>query len=268
MLGDRPLGFVAREAVRPANWVALARMSRRYPRFAENAKRYFTTSGTYPYRCEVRTPQGAVAPTLYTQHDMITVNEVFCREDYRVGADARVVVDLGSNIGLSALYFLTRSPASRAWLYEPVPENVERLGRNLSDFEGRWRVEQVAVADRHGEESFSVEPSGRYGALGAAHAESIRVHVCHIDDVLGEVLEAEQQIDVLKIDTEGTEARILRAASSELLDRVAVIYVEDTERAVGELPGFHATRRASVLRLVNRRSSGTPSRSARQSGPR
>ena len=92
------------------------------------------------------------------------------------------------------------------------------------------------MADRHGEESFSVEPSGRYGALGAAHAESIRVHVCHIDDVLGEVLEAEQQIDVLKIDTEGTEARILRAASSELLDRVAVIYVEDTERAVESFP--------------------------------
>ena len=160
LLGERPLSFVAREAVRPANWVALARMTRRYPRFAESAKRYFTSRGAYPYRCEVRTPAGIVAPTLFSQHDMITLNEVFCREDYRVGSEAQVVVDLGSNIGVSALYFLTRSPASRVWLYEPLPENIERLRGNLEAFEGRWRVEQVAVADRRGRRASPSSPPG------------------------------------------------------------------------------------------------------------
>jgi FkbM family methyltransferase len=252
VLGERPLGFVAREAIRPANWVALVRMVRRYPELRESARRYFTSGGSYPYRCEVRTPQGVVAPTLYSQPDMITVNEVFCREDYCAGPDTRVVVDLGSNIGISALYFLSRSPATRVWLYEPVPENVERLRRNLEGFEGRWRLEQVAVADRRGEESFAVEPSGRYGSLGGPHAESIPVRVRHIDEVLGEVLEDEERIDILKIDTEGTEAAILRTASGELLDRVATIYVEDTERGIGEVPGFRGRRRASVVRLENR----------------
>ena len=252
VLGDRPLGFVAREVVRPANWLALGRMTRRYPRLAESAKRYFSARGTYPYRCEVRTPQGVIAPTLFTQHDMITVNEVFCREDYRAGADARVVVDLGSNIGISALYFLTRSPASRVWAYEPVPRNVERLRENLSGFEGRWRVEEVAVADREGEESFAVEPTGRYGGLGGAHAESIQVRVRRIDDVLREVLDAESRIDVLKIDTEGSEARILHAAAPELLARVSVVYLEDIGRAATGLAGFDASRRAGILRLENR----------------
>jgi FkbM family methyltransferase len=259
VLGVRPLGFAAREAIRPANWVALGRMFFRYPQVGQSARRYFTGRGSYPYRCEVRTPQGIVAPILFSQHDMITVHEVFCREDYRTGPDTRVVLDLGSNIGISALYFLTRSPDARIWLYEPVPENVEKLKRNLDAFEGRWQLEQVAVADRSGEETFSVEPTGRYGGLAARHSESIHVSVHYIDDVLRTVLSSEPHIDVLKVDTEGTEASILRAASPELLARVRLIYAEDMNGKVGNLPGFSTSRRASVARLRRRRSSASRS---------
>ncbi len=249
-LGDRPLGFIAREAVRPSNWVALARMPRRYRHPADGARRYFTPGGSYPYRCEIRTPLGMVAPTLHSQHDMITVNEIFCREDYRVSGEVEVVVDVGSNIGISALYFLTRSERARAWLFEPVPRNIERLRENVSAFEGRWRLEEVAVADRDGEETFSIEPTGRYGGLGSGHAESIAVRVRHIDDVLREVLEQEGQIDVLKLDTEGVEARTLAAASPELLSRIGVIFAEDIAGEIHPPPGFRASRRASVLRLA------------------
>jgi FkbM family methyltransferase len=251
-LGDRPLGFIARESVRPSNWVALARMPRRYRHPLEGARRYFTPGGDYPYRCEVRTPLGVVAPTLHSQHDMITVNEVFCREDYRVGDEAEVIVDVGSNIGISALYFLTRSERARAWLYEPVPRNVKRLRENLSGFEGRWRLEQAAVADRDGEETFSIEPTGRYGGLGAGQDESIDVRVRHIDAVLREVLGAERHIDVLKLDTEGVEARTLAAASPELLARVGVIFAEDIAGQIEAPSGFEASRRASVVRLAQR----------------
>ncbi len=248
-LGDRPLGFIAREAVRPSNWVALARMPRRYRHPADGARRYFTPGGDYPYRCEVRTPLGMVAPTLHSQHDMITVNEIFCREDYRVSDEAEVIVDVGSNIGISALYFLTRTERARAWLFEPVPRNTERLRENLASFEGRWRLEEAAVADREGEETFSIEPTGRYGGLGPGQADSIAVRVRHIDDVLREVLEEEGTIDVLKLDTEGVEARTLAAASPELLSRVGVIFAEDFAREIHPPPGFRASRRASVLRL-------------------
>lgn len=249
-LGDRPLGFIAREAVRPSNWVALARMPRRYVHPLDGARRYFTPGGVYPHRCEVRTPVGLVAPNLHSHHDMITVNEVFCREDYRVGAKAEVIVDIGSNIGISALYFLTRSERARVRLFEPVPRNIERLRENLTGFTGRWRLEETAVADRVGEESFSIEPTGRYGGLGPGHAGSITVRVRHIDDVLREVLEEEGRIDVLKLDTEGVEARTIAAASPELLSRVGLIFAEDIAGEVDPPPGFEASRRASVLRLA------------------
>ncbi|HLM34053.1 MAG TPA: FkbM family methyltransferase, partial [Gaiellaceae bacterium] len=86
-------------------------------------------------------------------------------------------------------------------------------------------------------------------------AESIPVRVRHIDDVLAEVLEAESRIDVLKLDTEGIEARTLAAASPELLSRVALIFAEDVAGEIDPPPGFDASRRASVLRLANQAAS-------------
>ena len=165
-LGDRPLGFIAREAVRPSNWVALARMPRRYRHPLDGARRYFTPGGAYPYRCEVRTPLGIVAPTLHSQHDMITVNEIFCREDYRVGAEAEVVVDVGSNIGISALYFLTRSETGEGLALRAGARGTSSACARTSRLRGALAARGGGGRRSHGEEIFSIEPTGRYGGLG------------------------------------------------------------------------------------------------------
>jgi FkbM family methyltransferase len=250
LLGDRPIGFVAREAARPANWAALARMPWRYPRFAESAWRYLTGRGEYPYRCQVRTPEGTAAATLFSPDDMVTMNEVFCREDYRAGPGREVVVDIGSNIGISALYFLTRAPSTRCLLYEPVPRNVERLRLNLAGFEGRYEVEQVAVADIAGSFPFATEPAGRYGGLDRREGERITVRVRHVNDVLEQALACEGSIDVLKLDTEGAEERTLRAIRADLLGSIGTIYLETDRPDAIELPGFEHSFRCDTLRLT------------------
>ena len=250
-LGGRPLGVIARNALRPANYGALLNMPRRYPELSECARRYFRRSGDYPYRCPVRTPQGPVSPTLWSWHDMLTVNEVFCREDYRAGDDAQVVVDIGSNIGISALYFLTRSASTRCFLYEPVPINVERLRINLAGLEDRYEVEEVAVSDVDGDLPFTVEPAGRYGGLDREDGERITVRVRHIDEVLEDVLQREGFVDVLKLDTEGAEARTVEAIREDLLPHVGAIYLEAEHRRAVALPGFRSTFRCETLRLTN-----------------
>ena len=85
VLGGREPSLVLSEVVQRQNYVALWRMFRRYPGPSKNLGRYFFGWGSYPYRCRVRTPRGEVAPTLYSHHDIWTVNEVFCREDYAAG---------------------------------------------------------------------------------------------------------------------------------------------------------------------------------------
>jgi len=257
MLGGRPPGFVARQVLEPDNYRALARMLTTARRPLDFARRYFLGRGSYPARCAVRTPAGVIAPSVYSHHDVITINEIFCRRDYLLPEAARTIVDIGSNIGISALYFLTRSTATRCYLYEPDPRCVERLRRNLEPYRGRFTLTEAAVADRAGRARFGREPTGRYGSLEGVFAERIEVDCLHIDDVLRTVLEREGAIDMLKLDTEGLEARTVEAIHPDLLASVGVVCYE-TRRPVNPAPELFELRYATdTARLTNRRAHST-----------
>jgi FkbM family methyltransferase len=236
-----------------AHYVALWNMIRVYPRPAENFRRYVFLKGGYPYRCRLRTPVGEVGVDLYGPADMLTVNEVFCRLDYAAPANVQTIVDIGSNIGVSALYFLTRNPHSHVHAFEPNPANVSRLRGNLSAFEGRYELDESAVSDFEGTVEFGIERTGRYGGIGQSREETISVMCRDINNVLEEVLAGAGTIDVLKIDTEGHELRTVQAIRRTLLRRIRVIYFETEEPA----PRLHTdlftqSRRLSCERLVLR----------------
>ncbi len=215
-----------REIVHPRNYRALWAATRLTPAPLRNVWRYLTASGTYPYSPAVRTPTGIVAPRLDSFHDMMTFNEIFLREDYALSARARTVVDLGSNKGISALYFLSRNRDVRVWLYEPVPANVERLRANLAGFEDRYRLDEVAVGTRSGPVSFNVDPTGRYGGIGVATEQAITVACKDINTVIATVLETETHIDMLKIDIEGLELGVVEAIDRAYLPRIHTICFE------------------------------------------
>lgn len=67
-----------------------------------------------------------------------------------------MIIDVGSNIGVSALYVLTRNAESRCYLFEPDPQNIPRLHHNLGAFESRCTVSYDAVAERSGVVEFGV----------------------------------------------------------------------------------------------------------------
>lgn len=251
MLGGRSLSFILSEAWQPSNYVAVARMARRYPDFRENLTRYFTGGGEYPYDCQVRTPRGVITVPLESHHDLLTVNEIFCREDYAVGPDVKTVVDIGSNIGVSALYFLTRNDQAKVWLHEPNPRNIERLRSNLAGYEQRYTLEEKAVADFTGTTEFGVEDSGRYGGIGQETGATISVECMHINDVLAGV---PGTIDVLKLDTEGFELQSVKAIDRQHLERIRLVYFETEHKPEPIHPDLFESRfRNQTVRLKNRR---------------
>ena len=252
MLGGRSLDLVKRSVLEPQQYAALVKMARVYPAAPRILKRYFLGGGSYPYTCRVRTPTGTAEATLYSHHDVWTVNEVFCREDYRAGSEVRTVVDVGSNIGISALYFLTRGDVARCYLYEPVPRNVERLRLNLRRYEHRFVLHELAVADRNGQADFTVEPTGRYGGLNATGSKRIRVGCRRISAVLDDVLDAEGSIDILKLDTEGTERATVAAIEARQLARIGTILYETSEPWNPDPGRFAMSFACETCRLDNR----------------
>jgi FkbM family methyltransferase len=249
----RKVSSVLRAPLEPRHYLALANMLRLYPRPWREFARYLTGKGAYPYVCRVRTRTGTVAITLYSPDDILTVNEVFCRLDYRAPRDLRVAVDLGSNIGVSALYFLTRNDWVRCYLFEPNPANVDRLRRNLVPFEGRYTLHEHAVSDEDGTFDFGIESTGRYGGIGIETGERIRVKSRDVNAVLDEIVAEEEVIDVLKVDTEGVEVRTVQAIRPDLLERIRLIYLESGGPSGPLHPRlFEQSRRGSCERLVRR----------------
>jgi FkbM family methyltransferase len=226
VVGGRSLRTLLGAPLQGRHWVAALNMLRVYSRPFDAIVRYLLRRGTYPATMQLNTPLGLAAVTLYSHHDLLTVNEIFCRHDYPADADDRVVVDFGSNIGLSAVWFLTRGPETFTYLFEPLPVNVVRLRRNLSPFEGRFAVQQIAVGVQNATVDFGVEPSGRYGGVGARTGQSVSVTCRDANEVLREILEAHRRIDVLKIDIEGTERELVERIPGDIRRRIESIYVE------------------------------------------
>jgi FkbM family methyltransferase len=268
MLNDRPLWLIARNVARINNYAALARMNRVYESPVAAASRYFLGRGEYPCSAKVRTPTGPQLVTLFNSHDAITLHEIFCREDYRCPSAPQTVVDLGSNIGVSALYFLTRSPSAYCELYEPDPRNVSKLLLNLRSFYGRYTLHESAVADTEGTFPFGREPTGRYGHLDArkggscgdsvmpgeslqeTNAPRIDVRVEHINTVLENALSLHGAVDLLKIDTEGAELPTLRAIYPALLGHIRYIVIECFDHRV-RLDGFEASWSCDTVMFRN-----------------
>jgi FkbM family methyltransferase len=251
VLAGRSPSFVLRQVREPDNYRALMRMRKTTTRPLDFALRYFLGLGRYPASCSVTTPAGVVTATVYSHHDVFTINEIFCRLDYRLPAGARTVVDIGSNIGISALYFLTRAPEVRCHLYEPDPRNVGRLLENLAGYEDRFVLSEAAVGDRAGRLSFGRESSGRYGGLDSDLDDQIQVECLHIDDVLRTVLDEAGRIDMLKIDTEGLETRTVQAADPALLAQVGVICFETLQPVNPAPERFDLSFATDTARLRN-----------------
>lgn len=137
-----------------------------------------------------------------------------------------VVVDFGSNIGISALYFLTRAPSSRAFLFEAVPRNVKRLRQNLSGLEDRYTITEAAVYTESGRVSFGVEDTGIYGGISSDSNQRIEVDAVEVNTAIQNVLGTCGRIDLLKVDVEGLEEELVSAVRPELVSFVDVIALE------------------------------------------
>jgi FkbM family methyltransferase len=167
--------------------------------------------GSYPCNINIKTPIGKQKVKLFSVSDFSTLNLVFCRRDYYVPNNVSTVVDIGSNIGLSVLYWLTRNNNSFCYCYEPSPISFEGLIENCSSFSNRYSAHKVAVSDFNGKARLGLEDSGVYSSLDLESENFVECEVIHINEILENVISIHGNIDVLKIDSEGHELRTIKA---------------------------------------------------------
>lgn len=190
--------------------------------------RYVFTAGGYPWDVVLKTPTGPVEVRLFSRHDIVTIAETFCRNDYTDQAP-RLVVDVGANIGLVSLFFLTRRVDASAVCVEPDPVNVPRLIYNLRGFTGRYELHEVALSTVPGSLEFVQHHTGRYGALAEfSSRDGPRITVQGVTpEFLLRPLVARTRIDLLKIATEGNELGLVASIPADVRRGIGVILFKD-----------------------------------------
>ena len=126
-----------------------------------------------------------------------------------------VVVDVGSFIGLYTIASAMRvGPNGSVTAFEPEPTNFKWLQRHvaLNHVEDRVRLVRAAVGHRVGEGRFVV---GRdlQSHMGDIQDGRFTVHVTTLDEEF-----PTQRVDLLKVDVEGFEERVLQGGARLLKD--------------------------------------------------
>jgi len=157
--------------------------------------------------------------------DMQSIREVWIDECYRLPFDLTPdrIVDLGSNIGLTSLWFASRYGCRTVVAVEPSPDNARLTRLNLEQNQVRAEVIEAAVGPRDGTAVFADDVDSNMGHLDSGGAGR-QVNVVSMETVLGK-LKTGEAVDLVKMDIEGGEGPLLRE-NLDWMGRVRSIIAE------------------------------------------
>jgi FkbM family methyltransferase len=149
--------------------------------------------------------------------------EIFVKRLYAFCCDREdpYILDCGSNIGLSVIFFKRLFPAAKVVGFEPDPQAFSTLRQNIASF----GLTDVALFDRAVWTSATTLEFFREGADAGrinqplAAGTSCQVSTVRLRDYLT------QRVDMLKLDIEGAETDVMLDVSDRLRD-VHNIFVE------------------------------------------
>ena len=169
--------------------------------------------GTKPVTVQLQFPEAM--PFCYRPGttDLLVLEQVFLDREYHVDPIApesiEYIVDLGSNIGVTAMFWAQRYPRARMALVEPDPDNFKLLQLNTAAFKDRCLLINAAVSDNRGQTSF-FRSDREYGHSILKPDDSvseIKVRTLTVPDVLAEA--GFPRVDLMKMDIEGGETIVM-----------------------------------------------------------
>lgn len=142
------------------------------------------------------------------------------------------MLDIGANIGLTSIPFLSRIPSLNVISVEPSPTTLPYLLKThkASSFGHRWTILDKAVSDRVGKVPYRLACSaeGAYESIldtrRATFTQAIEVESTTIDNIW--IDQGQPEISVIKIDIEGADLLALRGGTTCILTNRPAIIME------------------------------------------
>lgn len=142
-------------------------------------------------------------------------NEIFYREIYKFNTDieAPLIIDCGSNIGLSVLYFKSIYPKSHIIAFEPDEENFRILQTNTeANSLTHLDLYKKAVWIKDGNISFQSKGSEASRIMVQTPDTNHTVSAIRLSSLLSNI----DSVQFLKIDIEGAEYEVIKDCTDQL----------------------------------------------------
>jgi FkbM family methyltransferase len=149
---------------------------------------------------------------------------------FRLAAQSRVILDIGANTGVYTLIACAASSTSTVYAFEPVRHIYQLLAANLmiNEWQGRCTIQNAAIADRVGKAQFHIpygeiptSASLQIGGFRGLKGNLVEVDVYRLDEMC-----SNNDIDLVKIDVEGFEDKVLVGMENILRESAPAILVE------------------------------------------
>ncbi len=141
----------------------------------------------------------------------------------------KVVFDVGANVGNWTKELKAYSPNSSVFSFEPVPQTFEKLSQNLNN-RPKVSLHQMALSEESGSIDFNFYPFNSYFSSIYRTELDPNFHTISVDTISGDEfcdLNDISEIDLLKIDVEGAENKVLAGFSKRLKEqKIKVIQFE------------------------------------------
>ena len=150
-------------------------------------------------------------------------------------SSARVIVDLGANIGLGTVFFGIKYPEARILSVEPEVGNYEMLVANTATLGDRVQKQHAAAWIKDGFINLHTESEdgSSLGAWGVQVSDrTSKYNTTPKCVTIGTLLDSAglSRVDIFKVDIEGAELEIFSHGAEEWLPRIDLIIVETHDR--------------------------------------
>lgn len=145
--------------------------------------------------------------------------------------EPKVILDIGANIGIVSIAMSNRYPKAKIFAFEPDPENYKILMMNTKDYPNVITHPYALGKENGHRELYPSEEEWNHGG-SSLHKRGVRTdrfESVWTMSVRQFIEENRLRVDMIKIDTEGSEHEILTGMSIDQLARVKWI--------IGELHG-------------------------------
>lgn len=165
--------------------------------------------------------------------DVRTVLDTIVRAEYgkiRLTHEPKWMIDAGAYIGDTSCYFLSRFAGVRVIAIEPNSPSYEMARMNLRPYGDRVSIINKGLAEKDRKRSFGGSSTGV-----SMHGGDFEIECTSIETILREF--SIPQIDILKMDIEGTEEMIFLESPERWLHKVDVLLIELHGERIEKLVG-------------------------------